>query len=249
MSGIWQACAATAAPSTLTGTLWRMVESQEEIATNALVDTLDEQAALERLLDETKPRRPGTERLHYLLATPFRYPPLRHGSRFGRRFEPSLFYGSIHRSALLCEAAYYRLVFTAGPATPFPKPLVTRHTAFSARFRTARGLQLEQPPFADHRAALTSPVDYTATQALGSAMREHGIGAFTFTSARDPQQSLNAALFDPSALADRAPRAQTPWTCETTAERVTWREQRAHEVVTLPREVFLVEGVLPAPAT
>jgi hypothetical protein len=248
VSDIWRACAQQVVPSTLTGTLWRMVESQEEIATSALVDTLDEQAALERLLEQTKPRRSGTEQLHYLLATPFRYPPLRHGSRFGRRFEPSLFYGSIHHSALLSEAAYYRFVFAAGLEMPFPKPLITRHTAFSARFRTARGLRLEQPPFSAHRSALTSPVDYAATQTLGSAMREHGIGAFTFASARDPEQGLNAALFGPSALADRAPRAQGPWTCETAVERVTWREQGAHEVAVFPLQIFLVEGGLPAPS-
>jgi hypothetical protein len=225
-----------------------MVESQEEVATNALVDTLEEQAALEGLLERTKPHRPGTDRLHYLLATPFRYPPLGHGSRFGRRFEPSLFYGSIHRSALLAEAAYYRFVFAAGLATPFPKPLLTRHTAFSARFRTRHGLRLEAAPFSDHRGTLTAPDDYAATQALGSAMRKHGIGAFTFTSARDPEGGINGALFEPAALADRTPRAQTPWTCETTAERVTWREHGAHEVVALPRETFLVAGGLPAPA-
>ena len=248
MSEIWQACADHVAPASLAGTLWRMVESQEEIATNALVDTLEEQAALERLLDDTKPHRPSTGRLHYLLATPFRYPPLRHGSRFGRRFEPSLFYGSLARSALLAEAAYYRFVFAAGPATPFPGPLVTRHTAFSARFRTARGLRLEQPPFSDHHGALTSPTDYSATQALGTAMRERDIGAFTFTSARDPEGGLNAALVTPSSLADRTPRTQTPWTCQTTADRVTWHEQGAHDVVAYPREAFLVDGVLPAPA-
>ncbi|MEQ8860356.1 MAG: RES family NAD+ phosphorylase [Pseudomonadales bacterium] len=248
MSDIWRACAGQTEPATLTGTLWRMVESQEEIATNALVDTLEEQAALEQLLERTKPQRPGTEGLHYLLATPFRYPPLRHGSRFGGRFEPSLFYGSIHRTALLAEAAYYRFVFAAGPATPFPAPLLTRHTAFRARFRTARGLRLEQPPFSAHAAALTSPVDYTATQALGTAMREHAVEAFTFTSARDPERGLNAALFGPSALADKSPRAQAPWTCETSAERVTWRERGAHEVVAYAREVFLVAGRLPAPA-
>jgi len=226
-----------------------MVESQQDIATHALVDTLEEQAALEGLLERTKPPRPGTGRLHYLLATPFRYPPLRHGSRFGRRFEPSLCYGAIHRSALLAEAAYYRFVFVAGLATPFPGPLLTRHTAFSARFRTRHGLRLESAPFSDHRGALTAPDDYAATQALGSALREHGIGAFTFTSARDPEGGLNAALFEPAALADRTPRAQTPWTCETTAERVTWREHGAHDVVALPRETFLVASVLPAPAT
>lgn len=247
VSEIWQG-SGQAATATVSGNLWRMVESQEEIATNALVDTLDEQAVLERLIEQTKPRRPGTEGLHYLLATPFRYPPLRHGSRFGRRFEPSLFYGSIQRSALLAEAAYYRFVFAAGLATPFPKPLLTGHTAFSARFRTARGVRLERPPFSADQAVLTSAVDYTATQALGSAMREDGIEAFTFMSARDPELGTNAALFAPSALADKAPRAQTPWTCETIAEQVTWRERGAHEVVGFAREMFLVEGALPAPA-
>jgi hypothetical protein len=248
MSGIWQSCADRVSPATLAGTLLRMVESQEEIATNALVDTLEEQAALEYLLDATKPRRSGLDDLHYLLATPFRYPPLRHGSRFGRRFEPSLFYGSMHPQTLLSEAAYYRFVFAAGPVEPFPKPLLTRHTAFSANFRTTRGLRLETAPFAEHRAALTSPVDYSATQALGTAMREHGIEAFTFTSGRDPDGGLNGALFTLAALADRAPRTQTPWTCETTPERVTWRRYGAHSVVTIAREIFLVDGVLPAPA-
>lgn len=248
MSDIWQACAGRLRPGTLSGTLWRMVESQEEIATNALVDTLEEQAALESLLDATKPARRGTEGLHYLLATPFRYPPLRHGSRFGRRFEPSLYYGSIHHSALLSEAAYYRFVFAAGPAVPFPRPLITRHTAFSAEFRTTTGLRLEQPPLSEHHDALASPVDYSASQAFGTAMRDHGIDAFTFSSARDPEHGLNAALFRPGALADRRPRAQTPWTCETTADRVSWREHGAHDVVAFPRETFLVEGVLPAPA-
>lgn len=248
MSEIWQACADRVAPAILSGTLWRMVESQEEIATTALVDTLEEQAALERLLEQTKLRRKGTERLHYLLATPFRYPPLRHGSRFSRRFEPSLLYGSIHRSALLAEAAYYRFVFTAGLATPFPQALVTRHSAFSARYRTAQGLRLEQWPFTDHHAALTSPVDYAATQALGSVMREHGTGAFTFASARDPQGGRNAALFTPVALVDRKPRSQVSWICETTTTQVTWREHGAHDVMALERELFLVDGVLPSPA-
>lgn len=248
MSEIWQACADRVAPAPLTGTLWRMVESQEGVATNALVDSLDEQAALERLLERTKPPREGTDGLHYLLATPFRYPPLPHGSRFGRRFEPSLFYGSLHRSALLSEAAYYRFVFTAGLAAPFSRPLVTRHTAFAARFRSAHGLRLEQPPFAGHSAALTSPVDYAAAQTLGAAMREDGIGAFTFTSARDPERRLNVALFEPAALADRKPREQVPWTCETSTTRVTWRERGAHEVVALSRDTFVVDGELPVPA-
>jgi hypothetical protein len=53
-----------------------MVESQEQIATRGYVDTLAEQSVLEELLEESKPAYPDkTTDLHYLLKTPFRYPP------------------------------------------------------------------------------------------------------------------------------------------------------------------------------
>lgn len=80
----WDALLATAPPRRLDGTVVRLVESQEQIATHRLVATLARQAQLEALLERTKPPlRPGTDGLHYLLATPFRYPPLPNGSRFG----------------------------------------------------------------------------------------------------------------------------------------------------------------------
>lgn len=86
---LWQTCDGKRRIAPMHGELVRVVENQEQIATTALVDDLQEQALLEEMLDDAKPRRrPGTEGLHYLLATPFRYPPLRHGSRFGQRSEP-----------------------------------------------------------------------------------------------------------------------------------------------------------------
>jgi hypothetical protein len=72
--------------------IFRIVESQEEIATTNIVANLDEQNVLEQLLETSKPGAIGTVP-HYLLSTPFRYPPLKHGSRFGTLFENSLFYG------------------------------------------------------------------------------------------------------------------------------------------------------------
>ena len=90
MSDLWPLCREALQIGPLVGELLRLVESQEQVAASTLVDDLGEQALLEDLLDNAKPpRRPGTEGLHYLLATPFRYPPLRHGSRFGNRFEPA----------------------------------------------------------------------------------------------------------------------------------------------------------------
>ena len=248
MSDLWASCRGPAVAEHLADELWRMVESQEQIATTILVDTLAEQAELERLLERSKPPRRGTQHLHYLLATPFRYPPLPHGSRFGNRFEPSLYYGALDASALLAETAYYRFVFAAGPAQAFPAALLTHHTAFSARFRSERGIRLEAPPFDRHREPLTSPVSYAQTQALGAAMRADGIEAFTFMSARDPAGGLNAALFVPAALHDSAPREQAAWSCETTAAAVTLRQHAAHRVITFPLAAFLVDGRLPAPA-
>src|SRR5207253_10794125 len=67
----------------------RVVEAQFRNSTRKLVDSDDEQRALEELLDaKAKLSVPaGFEGLHYLLYTPFRHPPLRHGSRFGRSEE------------------------------------------------------------------------------------------------------------------------------------------------------------------
>ena len=77
-----------------------------------LVTVVAEQQLLEQLIEEVKPRvRARTGRLHYLLFTPFRYPPLRHGSRFGARSEPGIWYGSESQRAAFAEVAYYRLLF------------------------------------------------------------------------------------------------------------------------------------------
>src|SRR5512142_429329 len=115
----WEAKLAAARPGRLAGTLLRLVESQEQVATHQLVRSLERQAVLEDMLEATKPPwRKGSERLHYLLATPFRYPPLQHGSRFGTRSEPSLFYGSQETRTVLAEAAYYRFVFWHGMRPP-----------------------------------------------------------------------------------------------------------------------------------
>ncbi len=87
---IWQACRGAEHIGPLAGELFRLVESQAQVATLDYVDTLAEQALLEDLLETVKPPWPAdSARLHYLLRTPFRYPPLPWGSRFGQRHEPA----------------------------------------------------------------------------------------------------------------------------------------------------------------
>jgi len=245
----WTACLADTPPVKLSGTLLRLVESQEQVATSQLVGSLDRQALLEEMLEATKPhQRKGTESLHYLLATPFRYPPLKHGSRFGTRSEPSLFYGSLTTQTVLAEAAYYRFVFWQGMATPPAGKLDTQHTLFGAAYRTGQGLRLQAPPFDLHRAALASPSDYRASQALGTVMRTVGIEAFEFVSARDPQAGINVALFTPKAFARKLPVSQEAWLCELSGERVRFRAARGRDIHDFPLGVFQVAGRLPWPA-
>lgn len=245
----WQRYLAEAKPKPLAGTLLRLVESQEQVATNSLVRSLDRQAALEEMLEATKPAlRRGTEHLHYLLAAPFRYPPLPHGSRFGTRIEPSLFYGSVSQATVLAEAAYYRCVFWNGMATPPAEKYVTQHTLFGAEYRTLHGIDLRQPPLTRQQKQLTDPADYSASQQLGAALRAAGIAAFEYPSARDPARGSNLALFTPSALEQSAPTSFEPWLCETSAEQVGFYARHGAGVHDFPLALFLAKGKLPQPA-
>lgn len=249
MSELWTQCRLQEAVRPIEGVLFRIVESQEQVATNSLVDSLEEQSVLEEMLERVKPPvRAGSERLHYLLMTPFRYPPLKHGSRFGRRHEPSLFYGSLSANTALAECAYYRLLFWHGMATPPPKRIQTRHTLFQARYAAAQGLQLQHTPCEAHRETLAHPADYSHTQALGSAMREAGIEAFEFPSARDPDGGENVALFGPSGLASEAPTLTEALWCQVNGGSVTFLNVSENRTAVFKAEHFYHDGRLPEPA-
>ena len=250
MTDVWSACREQARPGPLDGTVYRLVESQEQVATNALVTTLTEQALLEELLEASKPALPAEARgLHYLLATPFRYPPLPWGSRFGTRFEPGLFYGSRTPETVLAESAYYRFVFWTGMTEPPTVPLATRHSLFSADIATARGLRLHEPPFEQYEAELTDRAHYAVTQALGGAMRETRIEAFEYRSARDPEAGLNVALYTPAAFATARPASLDEWLCETRGDRVSFYSRHGGGIRHFPLTTFLVDGRLPRPAS
>lgn len=249
MTDVWAACGGQGHFRPLGGEIFRIVESQEEVATLSLVDNLAEQAELERLLDATKPPVPATRApMHYLLTTPFRYPPLRYGSRFGNRFEPSLFYGSTQQTTLFAEAAYYRFVFLDGMSTPLANRLLTQHTVFSVRYQTHLGIDLTRQPFDEFETLLASPSDYRATQKLGTQAREAGTQALQFRSARDTEGGSNVGLYTPEAIASRRPRHPRRWFAETLADTVTFSRRRGQILFSYPRETFLVDGELPAPA-
>ncbi|MCY1269311.1 RES domain protein [compost metagenome] len=247
---LWRRCAGEQAIQPIQGNLVRLVENQEQVATSQLVDTLEEQALLEELIETSKPRPPAEAgSLHYLLKTPFRYPPLRWGSRFGRRHEPGLFYAALGLETAMAEAAFYRCVLWDGMLLPPPSGrILSEHSSFEARFRVQRGMRLQQPPFDEYREALSDPRDYRLTQELGSIMRGQGVEAFEYHSARHPP-GLNVALFVPSAFRDRKPRNLTGWLCETTARYIAFKPAQVPGSPRIfPRSEFMVDGRLPAPA-
>ncbi len=253
-ASIWTRCAGRTERRRLVAEPWRAVEAQHLVSTRALVDSLAEQALLEELLDAAKPPVPADgefQGLHYLLATPFRYPPLAHGSRFGRRHERGIWYGSDSRETALAELSYYRLLFFAGTSASL-LPNTTQLSVFRARVATGAGIDLTAPPFAEHRARISARGSYGASQQLGTEMREAGVEAFRYASARDPAGGTNVGVFTPAAFAARKPRgpAET-WHCTVTdAGDVEWVRQDAVAVRRLrhARAGFLVRGKLPAPA-
>jgi hypothetical protein len=247
---IWEAVREIISPEFLDNHLLRVVESQEQVATNSLVDDLEKQAALEAMLDYSKPVAPtGNRTLHYLLATPFRYPPLPYGSRFGAKYEPSLFYGSLTEETAFAETGYYRFLFWFGMRTPPPSnKLITQHTIFSVRYTTGAGLRLQNPPFTKYQNLLVDPANYGETQSLGLAMREHGIEAFEYISARDTNHGINAALFTADALADTTPKNQQQWLCETTHDTVRFYSAVEKLGYQHSLDTYLVNGKFPEPA-
>ena len=246
-SSIWTRCGGRSRIRPLAGDAWRVVESQHLFSTRPLVDSDAEHQVLEELIEEHKPK---TERgPHYLLTTPFRYKPLRHGSRFGTRAEGGIWYGAEQQRTAFAEAAYYRLVFLEG-STADLSPLMVDVSAFRAGFKAERGVDLTQPPFSEHAARISSPVAYADSQRLGREMRADGVEAFRFRSARDRQGGANVALFTPKPFGARKPSVPETWNCVARRDVVEFvkRDHFRRVTFTFPRTDFAVDGTLPAPA-
>ncbi len=247
---IWTRCAERFEPQRLSGPAWRAVESQHVSSTRKLVDSDDEQQVLEALIDTAKPPWPTGRRfvgLHYLLATPFRHPPLRYGSRFGTRRERGIFYCAEEQATVLAEKAYYVLLFLEGTEADI-EPLTRPLTVFQVRVSTKKGADLTQAPFDAHVEHISSPTSYRDSQPLGASMREAGVAAFRFVSARDPEGGANIGLFEP-VFTTKQPINAEQWICTATRARVELKPGPAvmRSRTGFPRAVFDVDGALPMP--
>jgi hypothetical protein len=227
------------------------VEAQHQVSTRKLVASDAEQALLEDLIESAKPPDPRSGKLHYLLSTPFRYPPLRHGSRFAVRGERGIWYGSEEVRTAFAEAAYYRLLFLEGTHADLGV-VETQLSLFSIGVRTERGIDLTSSPFDAFVSELASRTSYRATQPFGSAMRRAGVEAFRFVSARDVDGGVNVGAIDPVVFGrGRRPRNLQTWQCTATKLRVEMvkRDYFERSSFGFERSQFLVDDVLPIPAT
>ena len=248
---IWTSCAGPSRRRHLALDVWRVVEAQHRVSTRALVDTLEEQAILEDIIDGAKPPAPRGARfegLNYLLYTPFRYPPLNSGTRFGRRDERSLFYAAETVRTGLAEKAYYALLFFEGTKAVLDKAHID-WTAFQVGVESRQAIDLTAPPFDEFRALISSPSSYEASQTLGSQMRVDGVDLFKFVSARCPVGGTNVALFEP-VFTTAAPATQRTWRAILTRDscEVFDLNSSARTVLTFAKTLFEVSGRLPRPA-
>lgn len=219
-----RAVASEAAPLRLD--IWRAVEAQHVVATMVLVDTLDEQHALERILDAGKPAVPDdARRLHYLLFTPFRYSPPPGGSRFRGPNDSGVFYGADALRTACAELGYWRWrhllevpALTSMPAKP--------QTVFRVKLAT-KAVDLREPPFVRDREVWTHPDDYAGTQRFGAAARGAGLGAIRYESVRDPRHGGCCAVLAWDAFARPSPVEQQTWMLVVARERVVWQRTGA----------------------
>jgi hypothetical protein len=187
-----------------------------------LVDTLDEQAELEQLLEESKPPVPaGALGRHYLLVTPFRYPPrYPSGSRFRAATDPGVFYGATVQRTACAELGYWRWRFLMdSPALQRLEPLA--HTLFQCSVAGVT-VDLRTAPFARNAAQWTSAVDYSPGQRFAPTARAAGIMLIRYRSVRDPQGGACAAVLSPSAFTS-APDGEQSWLLTVTRTRVSWQ--------------------------
>jgi hypothetical protein len=198
----------------LAGTCWRLVEAQHHVSTLKLVDSLDEQALLEDLIEATKPPVPPECRdLHYLLSTPFRYGAVpTTGSRFRRAgLTGGVFYASEQPETAVTEVAFHRLLFFAeSPATPWPANAAA-YTAFSARYATRKAVDLTRGRYKALADLWMHPTDYSHCQAFAETARAAEVEVIRYASVRDPSRGMNIALLTCRAFTKPNPLARQTW--------------------------------------
>jgi hypothetical protein len=189
-----------------------------------LVDTIEEQAILESLLDNSKPSLPpSAQNSHWLIATPFRYTSPQE-SRFRRANNPGIWYGAEEIETAAAEIGYWRWRFFAESVGLRENSLHVELTFFQAIFKGVE-LDITQSPWIKLRSDWRDPNNYATCHALADAVRAQGltgslrIQGIRYESAR-LEHGVCMAVFDPHALSLITPEVLQTWTCKVTKDRV-----------------------------
>lgn len=194
------------------GNLWRVIEGQYRASTMRIVDTDEEQAVLEDVLESAKPPVPEPCRhLDYQFWSPFRYGRYPRASRFRRAgVTPGVWYGSEKVLTAVAESAWGGLrFFAASPDTPLPRWPV-EHTAVLADIEATQAIDLTTPEMAG-QGRWTDPDDYSDCLDLADQVRQEGCQAIRYASVRHPDRGANLAVLDCAAFAQPAPIATQTW--------------------------------------
>lgn len=205
--------------------VYRLVETQEFAATTNLVDDLHEQSVLEDLLEQVKPKyREGTEDMHYLLKTPFRYPPLKYGSRFGNRQLASFFYASEDIHTALAEVAHYRLLFMADMEIVYEQAIVSQHVSFSVEVASHNTIDFCQSIFDEFLPQLMDKNNYHFCQSLGKwLVEDQQTEVIRYHSVRR-ETGKNLAVYLPKAIVSTQPQNQQQWLCQSRYDSVSFSQ-------------------------
>lgn len=222
----WMPAALSSEARPWAGAVWRMVEAQHIVSTMKIVDNHDEQDLLESLLEGSKPAQAaGALKLDYLLATPFRYSPVRGGSRFRAITDPGVFYGAESVRTASAELGYWRWKFLKD-AVALEKLEPVAHTAFRADVKT-QVVDLRQAPFSADAPNWLHPTDYTATQAIGQVARKASLGGIQYQFVRDPDPAWCLAVLTPQAFAKLKPHPLMQiWWLAVHQDSVMWRRDK-----------------------
>lgn len=206
-----------------------------------LVDTLDEQTLLEYLLESSKPPLPpGAEGLHWLLFTPFRYPPPPTGSRWRGPLDPGVFYGADEVRTACAELGYWRWRFL-GESPALDALEAKPQTIFRVTVACST-IDVREPPFARDQARWTDPRSYEATQGFAQVVRAGAADALRYQSVRDPERGGCGAILSPRAFAEKKPLEVQTWWLSVTRARVVWQR---HDVFQRSTWEFTAEAFTP----
>lgn len=246
---MWTPTALESEVRPIAGEAWRVVEHQYTVSTRKLVDSKEEQLALENILEASKPSIPkAAAKLHYLLATPFRYgAPYPIGSRFRRAgITEGVFYCSEAIRTALAEQCYYRLRFFLDSPDSIMPTCETRLTVFSVIYRSETAIDLSKPKLVKDKKHWLHPSDYSATQNLADKAREAGITVIRYQSVRDTEKGYNIALLSPTTFRSKKPKKEQTWflyISETECNCERANAHRSDESFIFKQEQFQINGI------